>query len=58
MSYIRRIEPERPERDPLQIVLDELADVFVIMEVLSLRLARLEAQQHGDPDQTRPEGPS
>lgn len=57
MSYIRRIPPPEPERDPLSIVLEELRDIFEIMEILSLRLARLEAQQHGGRSQTRPETP-
>lgn len=57
MSYIRRIPPPEPERDPLEVVLEELRDVFEIMQILSLRLAALEAQQHGAPSQTRPETP-
>jgi hypothetical protein len=58
MSYIRRIPPPEPDRDPMQIILEELRDCFAIMELLSLRLARLEALQHGDRAQTRREGPS
>jgi hypothetical protein len=42
----------------MRIVMEELSDVFAIMEILSLRLARLEAQQHGDRPQTRPQRPS
>jgi hypothetical protein len=58
MSYIARMPPPEPDRDPMRIVMEELSDVFAIMEILSLRLARLEAQQHGDRLQTRSEGPS
>ena len=57
MSYIRRIEPE-PPRDPMQVILEELRDVFEIMRILSLRLAALERQQPGDRPQTRPEAQS
>jgi hypothetical protein len=56
MSYIRKreIEPE-PPRDLTQVILDELRDAFEIMQILSLRLRQLEAQQHGDRPQTRRE---
>jgi hypothetical protein len=58
MSFIRPIEPERPEPPLLRIVLDELLNLHEIAQILSLRLARLEAQQHGERPQTRPERPS
>lgn len=57
MSYIRRIEPE-PPRSPMDVILEELRDIHEIMQILSLRLRRLEAQQHGDRSQTRPEAQS
>jgi hypothetical protein len=55
MSYIRRIEPEP---DPLGIILAELTDIWHVLELLSLRLARLEARQPGNRPQTRPEAQS
>jgi hypothetical protein len=58
MAYIRRIEPEPPERSQMQIVMEELSDLFEIMETLSLRLRRLEALQHDNRPQTRRERPS
>jgi hypothetical protein len=58
MAYIRRIEPEPPERSQMQIILEELRDCFAIMELLSLRLARLEAQSPDNRPQTRRERPS
>jgi hypothetical protein len=45
VSYIKRIPPSEPERDRLEIVLEELRDVFAIMETLSLRLAKLEERK-------------
>jgi hypothetical protein len=57
MSHIRRIEPEPPD-DPIQIILDELRDCFEIMRLLSLRLARLEAQKSGHRPLARPREPS
>jgi hypothetical protein len=54
MSYIRRIEPEPPERSPMDVILEELRDIHEIMQILSLRLRQLEAQQPGDRSQTRP----
>ena len=47
MSFIRRIEPERPD-DPIKIILAELRDVFDIMQLLSLRLAALERDRPDD----------
>jgi hypothetical protein len=55
VSFIRRIPPPEPEREPIEVVLEELRDLHEIAQLLSLRLARLEAQQHGDRPQTRPE---
>lgn len=56
MSFIHR-RPE-PERSPCSLMLEELADIWAILETLSTRLAALERPQAGDHPQAGPERPS
>jgi hypothetical protein len=44
----RRPEPEPPRRTPCDLVLEELSDIFAILEKLSLRLRALETRQPGN----------
>ena len=57
MSFICCILGPRPDQPACLTVLEELTDVFAILEVPSVHLARLEARQPGGPDQARPERP-
>jgi hypothetical protein len=45
MSHVRRIPPPEPEPDFQRIVLEELNDIWSVLRILSLRLARLEAEK-------------
>jgi hypothetical protein len=54
-SFICRSPGPRPDQPTCLTVLEELTDVFAILEVLSARLAQLEAHQPGGPDQAWPE---
>lgn len=58
MSFISRIEPEPPDREPMAVILEELTDIHTILQILSLRLTRLEGNSADDHSQIRPEGPS
>jgi hypothetical protein len=53
MSYLTRIPPPDPERDPLRIIFEELRDLHQIAECLSLRLRRIEERL---PHDCPPEG--
>lgn len=44
MSYLDPRPDWSPRPTPCEVVTQELADVFAILETLSLRLARLEEQ--------------
>jgi hypothetical protein len=58
MSFICRIPGPRPDQPACLTVLEELSDIWQVLEVLSTRLARLEASQPGDRPQAGPERPS
>jgi len=57
MSFISPIPRPQPERSPCMLMLEELADIWSVMETLSLRLAALEARSLDDRPQIRPETP-
>jgi hypothetical protein len=55
VSFLHR-RPE-PEHSPCQLVLEELRDLWAVAELLSLRLAAIEARQPADRPQGLPEPP-
>jgi hypothetical protein len=56
MSHIRRVPPPPPDRSPCSLMLEELVDVWSVLQLLSSRLAALEARQPADRPQDGPEG--
>jgi hypothetical protein len=55
MSFIKRPEPQRT---PCMMLLEEITDIWGILEQLSRRLAVLEADRSGNHPPARPERPS
>jgi hypothetical protein len=54
MSFIKRPEPQRT---PCMMLLEEMADIWGILEQLSRRLAVLEGNRPGNHPPTGPERP-
>lgn len=55
MSFIRRPEPQW---SPCMMLLEEITDIWQILELLSTRLAALERDRLDNHPATRPERPS